>query len=240
MNKISRLKQIIDESKKIVVFTGAGVSTESGIPDFRSKDGLYNLKYEYPPELILSHNFFISNTESFYKFYRDKMNCVDAKPNSFHLYLKYLENIGKDITIVTQNIDGLHSKASSTKVLELHGTIYKNRCQNCNKIYDEKIVFENNELVPKCSCGGIIKPEVILYGESLDDNVVNKAIYYIENADLLLIAGTSLKVYPASGFVDYFRGKYMVVINKDKTIQDKNANLVINDNLCNVVRSLKE
>lgn len=238
MDKINILKQMIDNSNRIVVFTGAGASTESGIPDFRSKDGLYNMKYEYPPEQILSHNFFKLKPEIFYKFYKDKMNCIGSRPNDFHLYLKELENSGKNITIITQNIDGLHSKANSNKVIELHGTIYKNKCTICNKVYDEKIVFNNEDVIPKCSCGGIIKPDVVLYGEPLDERFINEAIYYIKNADLILIAGTSLNVYPASGFINYFRGKYMVIINRDKTIQDKNADLVINDSLCEVVKML--
>lgn len=238
MNKIEQLQKLIDESKTIVFFGGAGVSTASGIKDFRSKDGLYNMKYDYPPEQILSHNFFISKTEEFYKFYRDKMNCLDKLPNECHLYLTKLEKQGKLKAIITQNIDGLHSKAHSKNVLELHGSIYRNRCMNCNKFYDEKIVF-NNKTIPKCNCGGTIKPEVVLYGEQLDEEVINKTINYISNADLLIVAGTSLTVYPASGFIDFFKGKNLVIINKMTTNYDNRANLVINDDLNEVFKKLK-
>ena len=238
MNKIEKLQELIDNSNNIVFFGGAGVSTASGIKDFRSKDGLYNMKYDYPPEEILSHEFFINNTKEFYKFYKDKMNCLDKKPNSCHLYLTKLEKKGKLKAIITQNIDGLHQKAGSKNVLELHGSIYRNRCMNCNKFYDEKIVFESSS-IPKCSCGGTIKPEVVLYNEGLDENTVLSTIKYISNADLLIIAGTSLTVYPASGFISYFKGRNLVIINKMTTNYDNNADLVINDDIEKVFKSLK-
>lgn len=238
MNKIEKLQELINSSDNIVFFGGAGVSTASGIKDFRSKDGIYNMKYDYPPEEILSHHFFISKTKEFYKFYKDKMNCLKNEPNSCHLYLTKLENKGKLEAIITQNIDGLHQKAGSKNVLELHGSIYRNRCMNCNKFYDEKIVFESKS-VPKCTCGGLIKPEVVLYEESLDEQVINNTIKYISTADLLIIAGTSLTVYPASGFIRFFRGKNLVIINKMTTSYDNQADLVINDDIEKVFKSLK-
>ena len=238
MNKIEKLQELIDNSDNIVFFGGAGVSTASGIKDFRSKDGLYNMKYDCPPEEILSHHFFLENTKEFYRFYQDKMNCIDKKPNSCHLYLTKLEKKGKLKAIITQNIDGLHQKAKSKNVLELHGSIYRNRCMICNKFYDEKIVF-NSKDIPKCDCGGIIKPEVVLYEEPLDDKVINDTIKYISNADLLIIAGTSLTVYPASGFIRFFRGKNLVIINKMTTSYDNKSDLVINDDIEKVFKSLK-
>jgi len=238
MNDIDKLQELIDNSENIVFFGGAGVSTASGIKDFRSKDGLYNMKYDYPPEEILSHEFFMNKTEEFYKFYRDKMNSTDKKPNACHLYLTKLEEEGKLKAIITQNIDGLHQKAGSKNVLELHGSIYRNRCMNCNKFYDENIVF-SSESIPKCSCGGIIKPEVVLYNEGLDENTVLSAIKYISSCDLLIIAGTSLTVYPASGFISYFKGKNLVIINKMTTSFDNSADLVINDDIEKVFKSLK-
>lgn len=238
MNKIEKLQELIDNSDNIVFFGGAGVSTASGIKDFRSKDGLYNMKYDYPPEEILSHHFFLENTKEFCRFYQDKMNCIDKKPNSCHLYLTKLEKKGKLKAIITQNIDGLHQKAKSKNVLELHGSIYRNRCMICNKFYDEKIVF-NSKDIPKCDCGGIIKPEVVLYEEPLDDKVINDTIKYISNADLLIIAGTSLTVYPASGFIRFFRGKNLVIINKMTTSYDNKSDLVINDDIEKVFKSLK-
>lgn len=238
MNKIEMLQRLIDNSENIVFFGGAGVSTASGIKDFRSKDGLYNMKYDYPPEEILSHHFFVSNTKEFYKFYRDKLNSLDKLPNECHLYLTRLEKSGKLKAIVTQNIDGLHQKAGSKNVLELHGSIYRNRCMDCNKFYDENIVF-NNTSIPKCSCGGIIKPEVVLYEEPLDENVISDAIKYISHCDLLIVAGTSLTVYPASGFINYFKGKHLVIINKMTTSFDNEADLVINDDIEKVFKVLK-
>lgn len=196
-NKINKFKEWLDSSNNIVFFGGAGVSTESGIPDFRSKDGLYNQHYKYPPEVILSHTFFINNTEEFYCFYKSKLNSLKYNPNITHIKLAELEKKGKLQAIVTQNIDGLHQKAGSKKVLELHGSIYRNYCMNCKNFYDAKYVF-NSKGIPKCSCGGIIKPNVVLYGEGLDETTIENAIKAIQNADLLIIAGTSLTVYPAS------------------------------------------
>lgn len=238
MNKIEELKKIIEKSKNIVFFSGAGISTLSGIKDFRSADGLYNLKYTYPPEEILSHTFFVNNPEEFYIFYKDKMNCLNKKPNICHKYLVKLEKEGKLKGIITQNIDGLHTKAGSKKVLELHGTIYKNRCQKCNKIYGPEKVFNKEEIIPKCSCGGVLKPEVVLYEEGLDYQTITESIKLISNADLLLVAGTSLTVYPASGLIDYFNGKNLVIINRDKTNYDYRASLVINEDIKNVFEKL--
>ena len=238
MNKIEKLQDLIDNSENIVFFGGAGVSTASGIKDFRSKDGLYNMKYDYPPEEILSHHFFTSHTEEFYKFYRDKLNSLDKLPNECHLYLTRLEKKGKLKAIITQNIDGLHQRAGSKNVIELHGSIYRNRCIYCDKFYDEKIVFDTDS-IPKCSCGGLIKPEVILYEEPLDESVIIDTINYISHCDLLIIAGTSLTVYPASGFINYFKGKNLVIINKMTTSFDSVANLVINDDLEHIFSNLK-
>ena len=204
MNNIDKLQKMIYECDNIVFFGGAGVSTESGIKDFRSKDGLYNMKYNYSPEEILSHTFFMKNTKEFYKFYKDKLNCLNVKPNICHTFLTQLENNGKLKAIITQNIDGLHSKANSKNILELHGTIYKNHCIKCNKEYSEQYVF-NSKDIPKCYCGGIIKPDVVLYEEPLDDTIIQNAIKSISNCDLLIVAGTSLTVYPASSFIKYFR-----------------------------------
>lgn len=238
MEKIELLQKYIDECKSIVFFGGAGVSTESGIKDFRSADGLYNMQYDYPPEEILSHTFFLNNTKEFYKFYKDKLNCLDTLPNITHKYLTKLENNGKLKGIITQNIDGLHTKANSKKVFELHGSIYRNYCMNCHRFYEAKDIFESKD-IPRCSCGGIIKPDVVLYEEALDEKVINKSIELISNAELLLISGTSLTVYPASSFINYFRGKYLVIINRDTTNLDNIANLVINDSLGNVFSKLK-
>ncbi len=238
MDKIKKLQELIDSSENIVFFGGAGVSTASGIKDFRSKDGLYNMKYDYSPEEILSHHFFVSHTKEFYKFYRDKMNCLDKLPNECHLYLTKLEEKGKLKAIITQNIDGLHQKAKSKNVIELHGSIYRNRCMDCNKFYDEKIVF-NSKDIPKCSCGGVIKPEVVLYEEPLDETVINSTIKYISNSDLLIVAGTSLTVYPASGFIEFFKGNNLVIINKMTTSFDNIADLVINDDIEHIFSNLK-
>ena len=238
MNKIEKLQELIDNSNYIVFFGGAGVSTASGIKDFRSKDGLYNMKYDYPPEQILSHSFFYNNTKEFYRFYIDKMNSTDKKPNSCHLYLTKLEKRKKLKAIITQNIDGLHQKAKSKNVFELHGSIYRNRCIKCNKFYDEKIVFESKD-IPKCTCGGLIKPEVVLYEEPLDENTIMESIKHISNADLLIVAGTSLTVYPASGFINYFKGKNLVIINKMTTSFDNKADLVINEDIEKIFKNLK-
>ncbi len=231
------LQQIIDNSQRIVFFGGAGVSTESGIPDFRSVDGLYNQKYDYPPEEILSHSFFKSHTEYFYNFYRDKMLCLDAKPNSAHLKLAELENAGKLNAVVTQNIDGLHQAAGSKNVFELHGSVHRNYCTECHKLYDAHYM-KNSNGIPKCTCGGIIKPDVVLYEEGLDDNTVNGALNAISNADCLIVAGTSLNVYPAAGFIRYFQGDYFVLINRDETPADKIADLVIHDKVGEVLSKI--
>ena len=237
MNNIKELQQLIDHSNNIVFFGGAGVSTESGIKDFRSVDGLYNEKYDYPPEVILSHTFFMNNTKEFYKFYRDKLNTLNIEPNITHNFLKLLEDKGKLKAIVTQNIDGLHEKAGSKKVLLLHGTIYRNYCMKCNKFYNAEYIF-NNKDIPRCDCGGLIKPDVVLYEEGLDDEVVRETIKVISEADLLIIGGTSLAVYPAASFINYFRGDKIVIINKDSTPYDSRADLVINDKLGNVFSKL--
>ena len=216
---------------------GAGVSTESGIPDFRSKDGLYNQKYDYPPEMILSHMFFMNNPKEFYKFYKDKMNLLNYEPNITHIKLAELESKGKLKAVVTQNIDGLHQKAGSKNVLELHGSVLRNYCMNCNKAFDAEYVF-NSEDIPRCSCGGIIKPDVVLYQEGLDDGIVGHAIKAISEADLLIIGGTSLTVYPACSLIEYFRGGNLVLINRDSTQYDKRADLIINESLGTVFSNI--
>ena len=235
--KIKHFKHLVDESDNIVFFGGAGVSTESGIPDFRSKDGLYNQQYEYPPEIILSHTFFVNNTDEFYRFYKDKMNSLKYEPNITHIKLAELENDGKIKAIITQNIDGLHQKAGSKTVYELHGSVLRNYCIKCSKFYSAEYVF-NSKDIPRCSCGGIIKPDVVLYQEGLDDNTVTNSIIAIQNADLLIVAGTSLTVWPAAGLINYFKGRNLVLINRDVTSFDKNANLVINDSLGNVFNEI--
>lgn len=233
--KIETFKKLVSESNNIVFFGGAGVSTESGIPDFRSKDGLYNQKYDYPPEKILSRTFFWNNTKEFYRFYIDKMNCLKYKPNITHIKLAELEQKSKLKAIVTQNIDGLHQKAGSKNVYELHGSVLRNYCVDCKKFYDAEYVFNsdnnNNNNIPRCSCGGIIKPDVVLYEEGLDYNVLNNSVKAISEADLLIVAGTSLTVSPANGLINYFRGENLVLINKDYTPYDKAAKLVINYSL---------
>lgn len=235
--KIKKLKEWINESNNIVFFGGAGVSTESGIPDFRSKDGLYNQKYKYPPELILSHTFFMAKTKDFYDFYRDKMNSLKYEPNITHIKLAKMEKEGKLKAVVTQNIDGLHQKAGSKNVFELHGSVLRNYCMKCKKFYDAEYIFNNND-IPKCECGGIVKPDVVLYEEGLDDDTVEGAINAIENADMLIVGGTSLTVYPASGLINYYKGNKLVLINRDETSFDKRANLVINNSLGKVFSEL--
>ncbi|OGO87569.1 MAG: NAD-dependent protein deacylase [Clostridiales bacterium GWF2_36_10] len=220
------LQRLVNESQNIVFFGGAGVSTESGIPDFRSTDGLYNQKYKYPPEVILSHDFFLEYTEEFYRFYREKMIYADAEPNKAHITLARFEHDGKLKAVITQNIDNLHQKAGSINVLELHGSVYSNYCMDCHKFYPLEVVLETKS-IPRCTCGGIIKPDVVLYGEQLDNIVVNKAIATLRKADLLIIGGTSLNVYPAAGLINYFNGKNTVVINKSPTSADKTAILVL-------------
>ena len=232
------LQKIIDESKSIVFFSGAGISTLSGIKDFRSKDGLYNIKYKFPPELILSSSFFYANTEEFYKFYKDKLNALNVEPNIVHKYFFKLEQLGKLKSIITQNIDGLHTKAGNKKVYELHGTIYKNHCIKCGKFYDANYVF-NSKDIPICTCGGTIKPDVVLYGESLPEYDYENAMHDITHSDTLIIAGSSLTVYPASGMIRLFKGKNLVIINRDKTDYDGYATLVIHDDLKNVFEKLK-
>ena len=222
------LQEMVNDSKSIVFFGGAGVSTESGIPDFRSVDGLYNQKYDYPPEMILSHTFFVQNTKEFYDFYRDKMICLDAKPNKAHLKLAELEKAGKLTAVVTQNIDGLHSQAGSRTVYELHGSVHRNYCTKCGKFYGIEAI-QNSTGVPKCECGGVIKPDVVLYEEGLDNDTVEGAVKAIANCDMLIIAGTSMTVYPAAGLIRYFTGKYLVEINCDATAIDDKCDLVIHD-----------
>lgn len=235
--KIEKFKELVEKSKNIVFFGGAGVSTESGIPDFRSKDGLYNQKYKYPPEQILSHTFFMNKTDEFYKFYREKMNSLKYEPNITHIKLAELEKKGKLKAVITQNIDGLHQKAGSKNVLELHGSVLRNNCMKCNKFYNAEFVF-NSKGVPKCECGGIVKPDVVLYEERLNDFVVEESIQSIKNADLMIVGGTSLTVNPASSLVHYFRGENLVLINKDSTSYDRIADLVINEGLGKVFKEL--
>lgn len=223
---MKELREIIRSSKRLVFFGGAGVSTESGIPDFRSVDGLYNQKYSFPPEEILSNTFFWRNTEEFYKFYRDKMICLDKLPNKAHFKLAELEEYGIISGVVTQNIDGLHQAAGSKKVYELHGSIHRNYCTRCNKFYGVNYIAESAG-VPRCECGGVIKPDVVLYEEPLDEDVVNAAVECIKNADTMIIAGTSLTVYPAASFVRLFCGDNLILINKAATPMDNTANIVI-------------
>ncbi len=226
----SELKKIISKSNNIVFFGGAGVSTESGIPDFRSVDGLYSTKYKYPPEIMISHSFFLSNTEEFYDFYINKMIFLNAKPNNAHKKLAELEEEGKLKAVITQNIDGLHQKAGSKNVLELHGSVHRNYCVKCRKFHDVHFIV-NSKGVPKCQCGGLVKPDVVLYEESLDSDIMERSVKYIENADVLIIGGTSLVVYPAAGLINYFKGSKLILINKTSTPMDKNADLVINDSI---------
>lgn len=222
----AKLQKIIDDSERIVFFGGAGVSTESGIPDFRSADGIYHQKYRYSPEEIVSHSFFVRDTEAFYEFYKSKMMFLDAKPNAAHEKLAQLEKAGKLLAVITQNIDGLHQAAGSKEVYEIHGSILRNYCQRCGKFYDAAYV-KNAPGVPRCECGGVIKPDVVLYEEGLDQDVIRQSVYAIANADTLIIGGTSLAVYPAASFIDYFRGRHLVVINKGATAREVGAELVI-------------
>ena len=229
--KIELFNKWIQEAHHIVFFGGAGVSTESGIPDFRSKDGLYNQQYSFPPEEILSHSFFMCHTEEFYRFYRNKMNALTYLPNRTHQKLALLEKAGKLSSIITQNIDGLHQKAGSQKVLELHGSIDRNYCMKCHKSYPAEEIFYSKSAIPTCSCGGILKPDVVLYEEPLEDTVFAEAVREIKNADLLIIGGTSLTEYPASSLIHYFNGKHFVIINRDVTPLDQRADLVLQENL---------
>ena len=232
--KWQQLKDWIQSSGNIVFFGGAGVSTESGIPDFRSVDGLYNQQYRYPPETIISHSFYVRNPEEFYRFYKDRMLFTHAKPNAAHQALARLEEQGKLRAVITQNIDGLHQMAGSKEVLELHGSVQRNYCTRCGEFYGLDHVI-NSEGVPRCSCGGTVKPDVVLYEEGLDNRILQKSVDYIRNADMLIIGGTSLVVYPAAGLIDYYRGNRLVLINKGATSRDSQADLVISDSIGEVL-----
>ena len=237
MEKINQLQQIIDTSNRIVFFGGAGVSTESGIPDFRSADGLYHQKYKYEPETILSHTFFVKKTAEFFEFYRDKMVITNVSPNITHLFLAQLEQAGKLSGIITQNIDGLHQAAGSKKVIELHGSIHRNYCMKCHKFHPLSAIT-NAKDIPYCDCGGIIKPDVVLYEESLKEDDIHTTLSLLSMADTLIVAGTSLSVYPAASFLQYFEGKHLVLINKSATPYDKNADLLIQTGLGEVFSKL--
>ncbi len=226
----TELKTILNSSKNIVFFGGAGVSTESGIPDFRSQDGLYSQKYKYPPETILSHSFFKKNAKDFYDFYRDKMIFLDAQPNAAHLALARLEAEGSLKAVITQNIDGLHSRAGSQTVIELHGSVHRNYCMNCGSFYGIEAILHSKG-VPLCHCGGIIKPDVVLYEEGLDPDTMEKALHFLSQADGLIVGGTSLQVYPAAGLVSYYQGNKLILINKSETPYDKQADLIIHDSI---------
>ena len=234
MEAEKQLKSWIEESGNIVFFGGAGVSTESGIPDFRSQDGLYHQQYDYPPEEILSHSFYMKNPEEFYRFYRNKMLAPGAKPNKAHLALAKLEREGRLKAVITQNIDGLHQAAGSREVLELHGSVHRNHCLRCGKFYGLEAI-ENSSGIPRCSCGGMIKPDVVLYEEGLDMDVLNRAVNYISRADVLIVGGTSLTVYPAAGLIVYYRGHKLVLINRDATALDSRADLVISGKIGEVL-----
>ena len=235
--EIRRLREIVEDSKNIVFFGGAGVSTESGIPDFRSEDGLYRQKYSYPPEQIISHTFFVRHPEIFFEFYKDKMMALDAKPNAAHIKLAQWEQEGRLTAVITQNIDGLHQAAGSKTVLELHGSIHRNHCLSCGKAYSAQDIVGSRG-IPRCSCGGIIKPDVVLYEEPLDQKTIEGAIQAISEADTLIVAGTSLTVYPAASFVDFFRGKNLVLINRDPTPLDKKCTLVLHEKVGEVFAAL--
>lgn len=237
MNAIEQLREWVNGSDNIVFFGGAGVSTESGIPDFRSVDGLYNQQYDYPPETILSHTFYRRNTEEFYRFYRNKMLCLDAKPNAAHLKLAQWEKEGKLKAVVTQNIDGLHQAAGSEKVYELHGSVLRNFCETCHKFYDVNFIA-HSEGVPHCECGGDIKPDVVLYEEGLDQSTLSAAIRAISEADVLIVGGTSLAVYPAAGLLDYYNGNKLVLVNKTPTARDGIADLVVQGSIGEIFSQL--
>lgn len=236
--KINKLSEILKKSKNTVFFGGAGVSTESGIPDFRSVDGLYNQKYAFPPETILSGDFFYSQTEEFYRFYRDKMLCLDAEPNAAHIKLAEMEQKGKLAAIVTQNIDGLHQKAGSKRVYELHGSVLRNYCLKCKKSYTAEYIKDCGG-VPRCECGGLIKPDVVLYSEHLDQKTLNASVSAIANADTLIVGGTSLVVYPAAGLINYFNGNNLVIINMSHTGADNEADLLIEGKIGEVLRQVE-
>lgn len=240
MTNTEEFLKIIQETDNIVFFGGAGVSTESGIPDFRSVDGLYSQKYDYPPETILSHTFYVKKTEEFYRFYRDKMLCLTAEPNDTHLKLAELEAAGKLKAVITQNIDGLHQKAGSRMVLELHGSVHRNYCRTCGKEFNAEYILASDTNIPLCdSCKGQIKPDVVLYEEGLDQQIIEAAVSYIRNADVLIIGGTSLAVYPAAGLIDYYHGNQLVLINKSTTPMDSRADLLISAGLGEVFRQIK-
>lgn len=236
-DKIEKLQKWIDSSKRIVFFGGAGVSTESGIPDFRSVDGLYHQHYKYPPETMLSHSFYVSHTAEFFDFYRAKMLCLDAKPNAAHKKLAELEKAGKLTAVVTQNIDGLHQMAGSKTVYELHGSVHRNYCQRCHALYDAQFMLQSKG-IPACTCGGTIKPDVVLYEEGLNQRTLYGAVEAIEKADMLIIGGTSLAVYPAASLIDYYRGDRLVLINRDATPQDGNADLLIQGSIGEVLSQI--
>ena len=239
MDAIEQFLQWVKESDNIVFFGGAGVSTESGIPDFRSVDGLYNQQYDYPPETILSHSFYRSKPEEFYRFYRNKMLCLDAEPNITHIKLAELEKAGKCKGIVTQNIDGLHQKAGSKNVMELHGSVLRNYCEHCNAFMSAEDIL-HSEGVPRCKeCGGPVKPDVVLYEEGLNQKTLQDAVYYISHADMLIVGGTSLAVYPAAGLIDYHNGDRLVLINKSATPMDKRADLLIQEGLGSVFSQIE-
>lgn len=236
--EVRKLQEIIDDSRRIVFFGGAGVSTESGIPDFRSAEGIYHQHYKYAPEQVVSHSFFKAHPDVFYEFYKEKMMCLDAEPNAAHRKLAQLEEAGRLTAVITQNIDGLHQKAGSKKVYELHGSIHRNYCQKCGRFYDAAFVKEAPG-IPRCGCGGIIKPDVVLYEESLDSMTIEKSVRAIAEADTLIIGGTSLVVYPAAGFIDYFRGKHLVVINKSATAREVGAQLSISAPIGEILGQIK-
>ena len=237
MDKLEQLQQWIAESKRIVFFGGAGVSTESGIPDFRSVDGLYSQKFEYPPETIISHSFYLRDPAYFFRFYREKMLPLGFEPNITHCKLAQWEQEGKLSAVVTQNIDGLHQKAGSKRVYELHGSVLRNYCTRCRKFHTAEFI-KNAEGIPRCDCGGIVKPDVVLYEESLDQNTIENAVHAISDADLLIVAGTSLTVYPAAGLVNYYRGNRLVLINRDETPYDGYADLVFHESLGKIFEGL--
>ena len=236
--EVRKLQEIIDDSRRIVFFGGAGVSTESGIPDFRSAEGIYHQHYKYAPEQVVSHSFFKAHPDVFYEFYKEKMMCLEAEPNAAHRKLAQLEEAGRLTAVITQNIDGLHQKAGSKKVYELHGSIHRNYCQKCGRFYDAAFVKEAPG-IPRCECGGIIKPDVVLYEESLDSMTIEKSVRAIAEADTLIIGGTSLVVYPAAGFIDYFRGKHLVVINKSATAREVGAELSISAPIGEILGQIK-
>lgn len=236
--EVRKLQEIIDDSRRIVFFGGAGVSTESGIPDFRSAEGIYHQHYKYAPEQVVSHSFFKAHPDVFYEFYKEKMMCLEAEPNAAHRKLAQLEEAGRLTAVITQNIDGLHQKAGSKKVYELHGSIHRNYCQKCGRFYDAAFVKEAPG-IPRCECGGIIKPDVVLYEESLDSMTIEKSVRAIAEADTLIIGGTSLVVYPAAGFIDHFRGRHLVVINKSATAREVGAELSISAPIGEILGQIK-